>query len=153
MTGRDSDHPSVIRVTGRGTHIRFHIHHLSVSTRATMAVGTSHWIPPVDLYETERELVLEVNLAGVTSDEVNVQFTGRAVQLTGSRPDAAESGPKSYHVMEIERGRFSRTIDLPVAVEPGSVRASYSDGLLIIHAAKRSTIRGCTRSRTREGLE
>jgi HSP20 family protein len=143
-----------VRLAGRTTHIRFHFQQVYISTRPSLGTGLPHWIPPVDLYETETEVVLEVDLGGVSSNEVQVQFSGQCVTLTGSRRDRAESSATAFHVVEIERGEFSRDIELPAPVEPNSVRASYSDGLLVLRARKgRGTMRGCHRAHDREGLE
>lgn len=143
-----------VRLAGRTTHIRFHFQQVYVSTRPSLGTGLPHWVPPVDLYETETEVVIEVDLAGVSSDEVQVQFSGQCVTLTGSRRDRAESSATAFHVVEIERGVFSRDIELPAPVEPNSIRAAYHDGLLVLRARKgRGAMHGCRRARNREGLE
>ena len=154
MKNFGKDTSPTIHVVGRTTHIRFHFHQLTVSSRPALGAGTPHWVPPIDLYDTADEIVLEIGLAGVGSDEMSIEFSGRAVQITGHRRDAAETGRRNYHVMEIERGRFSRTIELPCPVEPSTVRATYTDGLLVVRALKRrGTIHGCNQARNREGLE
>lgn len=143
-----------IKVAGRTTHIRFHYQHVYLSARPTLGAGAPQWIPSVDLYETDKEIILEVDLGGVGSDEMQVHFTGRSVHLSGSRRERAESSVKIFHVMEIERGQFMRTIDLPALVEPNTVRAAYSEGLLVVRVSKRhAAIHGCRQARNREGLE
>ena len=154
MQGSEIDSSPKIVVIGRTTHVRFHFHQVTVSMRPSLAVGSPHWIPPIDLYETETEIMLEIGLAGVNSDEVNLEFAGRTVHISGRRADAVEPGPKNYYVMEIERGMFSRTIELPAFIEPETVRAHYRDGLLVVRVLKRGQqIRGCSQASTREGLE
>ena len=143
-----------VRVTGRTTHVRFHFHHIHVSNRPTLGMGTPQWIPAVDLYETDDEVIFEVELGGVTSDDVRVQITGRTVCLSGSRHPRAESPVTAFHVMEIERGEFLRTVELPALVEPDTVRAKFTDGLLVVRACKRGgAMHGCRKARNREGLE
>ena len=143
-----------IHVAGRTTHVRFHFQQVYVSSRHSVGVGTPHWVPPVDLYETESEVVLEVDLAGVTSEEIGIRFTSGCIQLTGQRRDRAEPSATAFHVVEIERGRFSRDIELPATVDPDSAKASYDEGLLVIRARKRpGAVQGCRIARTREGLE
>ncbi len=156
MNGGNQDTSSVIRVSmaGRTTHIRFHFQQVYVSTRPALGTGLPHWVPPVDLYETENEVVLEVDLGGVSSEEVQVQFHAGCVTLSGTRRDRAESTVVAFHVIEIERGEFSREIDLPVPVDPSTVQAEYRDGLLVLRARKsRGALRGCRRAQDREGLE
>ncbi len=154
MHPKDTYSSPVIRVIGRTTHIRFHFHQVSVSTRSSLAAATPHWVPPIDLYETDNELVLEVSLAGVPTEDVQLQITARKAVLTGTRNNTTDAGIRSYFVMEIERGRFSRSIDLPVPIEPQTVQAAYSAGLLTVRACKRSgSMHGCRQAKTREGLE
>ncbi len=144
----------VIQAIGRTTHIRFHFHQVSVSTRSSLAAATPHWVPPIDLYETENELVLEVCLAGVPTEDVHLQITARRALLSGTRNNTTNAGIRSYFVMEIERGRFSRSIDLPFPVEPQSVQATYAAGLLTVRVCKRSgSMHGCRKANSREGLE
>lgn len=144
----------VIQVIGRSTHIRFHFHQVTVSTRSSLVAATPHWVPPIDLYETESELVLEVCLAGVPTEDVHLQITGRRAILSGTRHNTADAGVRNYFVMEIERGRFNRSIDLPCPIEPQSVQATYAAGLLTVRASKRSgSMHGCRQATSREGLE
>jgi HSP20 family protein len=153
-TNQDMSSVMSVRLAGRTTHIRFHYQQVYVSTRPSLGTGMPHWVPPVDLYETETEVVLEVDLGGVSSADVQVEFSGQCVTLTGSRRDRAESSATAFHVVEIERGEFSRDIELPAPVEPNSVRADYSDGLLVLRARKDGgAMHGCRRAQDREGLE
>jgi HSP20 family protein len=154
LSGNGRSSATAVEATGKSTHLRFHFQQVYVSTRPAPGTGLPHWIPAIDMYETEDEVVLEVDLAGVPGEDMQVQFTARSVQLSGLRRERAEASVQIFHVMEIERGQFTRTIELPALIEPDTVRASYSDGLLVLRVCKRhASLRGCRKARNREGLD
>jgi HSP20 family protein len=90
----------------------------------------------VDLYVTATEVVLEVDLAGVKFDRVQVQFSGQILRLTGTREESEDLGIRCYEIMEIERGNFERMIELPAEVNTENVSAIYRDGVLILRMEK-----------------
>jgi HSP20 family protein len=113
------------------------------------------WIPALDLYETNDDFVLEVNLGGIAPEEVHVQVEGRLLRFWGERPDASGSGVRCYHAMEIERGSFDRTIEFPVLVDPHTTKVVFRDGLLVLHIKKieGGGLHGCFSADSMEGLE
>lgn len=96
------------------------------------------WTPAVDVYETASGYVVLVELAGVERDKLDVTLSGNRLTLSGERlephcPDAKQR----LHQMEIEYGRFERTVLLPEAPEPESVQARYENGFLRIQVSRR----------------
>lgn len=138
----------------RTTHIRYHYFGWSSSDRPLAAAGPS-WSPPIDLYETLDECVIEVNLGGVPPDQIQIQCDNHAVHLFGSRPEHRASGIRCYHAIEIERGSFQRTVELPSAVDPATTRVIVHDGMIEVHIAKREggSLPGCFPADSMEGLE
>jgi HSP20 family molecular chaperone IbpA len=137
-----------------GTHAHYHYFQFYSSQHAVFSAGTG-WIPPVDLYETPTEFVLEVNLGGIAPDNVQVTFEGKLLHIIGQREENGDPGVRCYHVMEIERGPFARTLELPTGVDPQTAQAEFHDGFLILHVTKKETgqIHGCFSSDSMEGLE
>ena len=92
--------------------------------------GGPVWEPPVDIYETQRELMLIVALPGVPAETVNVVIDGGSLSVIGRRPIPA---PPSAAVrrMEIPYGRFERRIDLPSGLYE-ITRRDITDGCLYI---------------------
>jgi len=90
-----------------------------------------NWEPAIDIYETEREVVITVELAGVKEKDIQIVADRNTFSIRGERRKKAIAGSgAAYYQMEIPNGVFARTVTLPVAVDPGSARATYSDGLL-----------------------
>ena len=145
----------VIQFAGkRGTHSHYHFFQFYSSQHAVLTAGTG-WIPPVDLYETAGEFVLEVNLGGIAPEQVHLTFEGNLLHIAGQRDELGEPGVRCYHVMEIERGAFARTLELPAAVDPQSAQAVFHDGLLVLHVKKKESgqIHGCFSADSMEGFE
>lgn len=70
------------------------------------------WEPPVDIFETNRELSVLVALPGVAPDQVNVVIDGNTLLIVGARPLPAPATAQIRRI-EIPYGRFERRIDLP----------------------------------------
>ena len=99
-----------------------------------------HWQPDVDVFETEADVVVRVELAGVRQEDVRVNVTGDEVCISGHRA-TGESEAVSLHQMEIAAGPFDRRIQIPVPFERERVRARLSEGFLTVTLARRSPAR------------
>jgi HSP20 family protein len=138
----------------RGSQIRFHYFHYYGASHPWLTAG-SGWAPPADLFETDDEFVLEINLAGIDPNDVHVEIRGNAIVVSGERSEQDSSAVRCYHIMEIERGPFIRAMELPVPVDPSSARAEAHHGLLVVHVHKQQgvNIHGCYSADSMEGLE
>jgi HSP20 family protein len=86
------------------------------------------WRPPTDVYETDENVVVRVEVAGMKETDLSVSLTDRVLIITGVRQDPS---PKvAYHQMEIRYGDFRTEVFLHWAVEQESIVATYSDGFL-----------------------
>ena len=90
---------------------------------------------PIDLYETSEQLVLEMAIPGVESDQLEISLEGRQLSIEGTL-DAPEAEGRRYWVQGIPRGQFSRTVSLPTAVEADAIEAKVHDGLLTLTLPK-----------------
>ena len=88
--------------------------------------------PPADVYETDREVVVVAEIAGIIEEEVEIAVNRRVLVVSGERrPSAAQPG-RLYSQMEVCYGPFRRELHLPAEVNPGQARARYSQGVLEI---------------------
>lgn len=74
---------------------------------------TACWEPPVDLFETEHELWIQVALPGVSADKLQVAIEGSTLRVTGERPLPVPPGVGTIHRLELPYGCFERRIGLP----------------------------------------
>jgi len=93
------------------------------------------WIPPMDVYETEEEILLLLEIGGIAAGEFDVKVDGPHVTVAGRRRRPCSSCLRLHHV-EIDRGDFSREIRLNFSPDPEEVRASYREGILEIRIPK-----------------
>jgi HSP20 family protein len=88
--------------------------------------------PAIDVYETEREVVVVVEMAGISEGDVDITVDGRKLVVNGERkPNAGRPG-RIYSQMEICHGPFRRELLLPAEVNPDGARVEYSRGMLEI---------------------
>jgi HSP20 family molecular chaperone IbpA len=93
------------------------------------------WQPPVDVIETEREVLVLAALPGVEADKVEAAIEGGALLISGLRVLPRELRTAVIHRMELPQGRFERRVPLP----PGryeSVRRATVDGCLVVTLIK-----------------
>ena len=95
------------------------------------------WAPPVDIYETENELVVKAELPDFQDKDIDVRITNNTLTIRGERK--FEKDVKEEHYLRIERayGSFMRSFSLPNTVSPENIRADYRNGVLTLHMAKR----------------
>lgn len=97
-----------------------------------------NWMPPVDIYETENDLVFAVELPGVEQKDVEIQVKDNNLLIKGGRKPEEEVNKESYHRMERSHGMFQRTFMLPNYVDHNKVKATFKNGMLRITMPKRS---------------
>ncbi len=100
----------------------------------TWHVRSNTWRPPTDVYETEENVVVKMEVAGIRDEDLEVAVQDNLLLIGGSRSDSTER--KAYHQMEIPFGKFSVAIDLPVRVDTENATAEYKDGFLTIQLPK-----------------
>jgi HSP20 family protein len=98
--------------------------------------GARRWIPPMDLAETEEELVLTADLPGMSEDDIAIEVKDNVLAISGERRDAREENGRGYHRAERSFGRFARTLALPRGVDAQRVSAKFDQGVLEVHIPK-----------------
>ena len=93
-------------------------------------VMQSIWSPPTDVYETEKEYVVRVEIAGMRESDFEVTFENGFLFINGVRPDISER--RAYHQMEIRFGKFSITLAVPGPVDLDHSEAQYKDGFMTV---------------------
>ena len=97
---------------------------------------TSSWVPAVDVWETENELVFAFDLPGVPEDKINVELEDGALTISAEREKTAETNGERFYRFERRYGTFSRTVSLPQGINEDQIEASYEHGVLEIHVPK-----------------
>ncbi len=90
----------------------------------------------VDVYQTPTHLILKTMIAGVRPEDIDLQISRDLVVIKGKREDEKEISHDNYYVKELYWGSFSRSIVLPVEVEPEEAEAIERHGLLMLKIPK-----------------
>lgn len=85
---------------------------------------------PVDIYETDKELIVEVGIPGAKSEDIKVRVEEDKLIVEGKKEEKKEVKEKNYYRKEMKKGEFKRVITLPYEVNPEKARAKMEDGVL-----------------------
>ena len=97
--------------------------------------GIPSWEPPVDVLETDQQVLILVALPGVNPNRVEAVIADGYLLLAGARVLPPELRTAVIHRLELPQGRFERRIRLP-AGRYGSIRRSAADGCLLVTLQK-----------------
>jgi HSP20 family protein len=94
------------------------------------------WVPSVDVWETDSDVVYAFDLPGVPENKISVEVEEGALTISGERERTQQGeGDRSYRY-ERRFGPFARTIALPQGVKDDAIKADYRDGVLEIRVPK-----------------
>jgi HSP20 family protein len=94
------------------------------------------WAPPMDVWETESEIVYAFDLPGIPEEKISVEFEDGALTVGAERERSEESSDERFYRFERRFGSFTRTIGLPQGVTEDQINADYENGVLEVHVKK-----------------
>lgn len=94
------------------------------------------WLPRLDMSETKDSLVIEAELPGMDSKDIEVNLTGDVLTIKGEKKSERKEDGKHYHCTERHSGSFQRAFRLPVSVQGDKVDAGFEKGILTITLPK-----------------
>jgi len=115
------------------------------------------YIPPVDIYETNEEIVVAASLPGLDVATVDIQVLEDNLTLSGEQNSVVCFDPEEkmdQHLQGIPKyGKFSFSFTLPCTVEPEQSQAKYENGLLCMRFLKAAKVRAVRVPISRTGIE
>ena len=96
------------------------------------SAGGTHWIPNTDVYITDGNLVIKVELSGMHREDLELALEGSRLMISGHRPDGSRTAKCKFLVMEINYGHFECVIEVPDGYELSQAKAAYQNGFLEI---------------------
>ena len=94
------------------------------------------WAPSVDISETDKEYLIRAALPAVKKEDVKVTYEDGTLTLSGERRKEEEQESEKFHRVESLYGNFSRSFELPDAIEAERISAEAKDGVLTVHVPK-----------------
>jgi HSP20 family protein len=98
--------------------------------------GSQTWVPPLDVWETDNEIVYAFDLPGLSEDEISIEVADDTLTVTGERRRETEEKSDRFFRYERRYGSFSRAVGLPAGVDDSKIVASYKDGVLEVRVPK-----------------
>lgn len=101
-----------------------------------------YWTPNMDAWETEHAFVVQLDLPGLTREQVEVNFDRNTLTVRGTREATipeVENGEIRVFFAERSPGAFSRSLRFPQYVEASKIEAAFSNGVLTVTVPKAET--------------
>lgn len=95
-----------------------------------------NWSPAADVYESETELVVHVDLPGIDPKMVDARVENNVLSIRGERRFKEKYEKETFHRVERSHGVFTRSFALATAVDASKIRATYEAGVLTITLPK-----------------
>ncbi|MBW1669794.1 MAG: Hsp20/alpha crystallin family protein [Deltaproteobacteria bacterium] len=99
------------------------------------------WMPAVDVSETKDSLVVKAEIPGMEPTDIDISLSGDLLVIKGEKKQKTEEKKENFHRIETRYGAFSRTIRVPVSVDPEKIEASYDNGVLKITLPKKEEVK------------
>jgi len=90
----------------------------------------------IDLFQTPTDIIIQTMVAGVKPENLELSIARDIVTIRGEREESRNIDENNYFTQELYWGKFSRTVSLPVEVEPEEVEATEKHGLVTIKIKK-----------------
>jgi HSP20 family protein len=91
------------------------------------------WLPTLDVYQKNGEMVIRLDLPGIEKKDVKVKVLDDVLMIEGERKLEKKIEEQNYLCQEAFYGTFTRRIALPNPVEEYEVKATFQNGVLEIH--------------------
>ena len=99
-------------------------------------LSTCDWQPAVDIYETEKSMVIKAELPGIRKENVSVEIKNNVITLKGERVADQEIDEENYYRRERCYGTFQRSFTLKDTVHPEKIKATFKEGVLEVEIPK-----------------
>jgi len=88
------------------------------------------WKPQVDIYESDDQIIITAEIAGVAKEDLEIEIDDRAAKISGIRHADFSGKTVKYRLAEIQYGKFERTVYFPWPIDTENVSAVYQNGFL-----------------------
>ena len=99
-------------------------------------VLAKEFIPPVNVAETEKSVVITLEVPGMKEEDLDVEVMGNKLVISGEKKFEQEIEEKDFRLVESRFGEFSRVVRLPPDVRTDEVYAVCAKGVLTITVPK-----------------
>ncbi|NKB56205.1 MAG: Hsp20 family protein [Alphaproteobacteria bacterium] len=112
--------------------------HLFEPFRNAAATVANFFSPSADAVNDESAYEINLELPGVTAEDIDVAVSDHVLTIKGEKKHAHEEKTKTYYFSERTYGAFQRSFRLPGDVRTDKIAADFSDGVLTLTLPKTS---------------
>ncbi len=94
------------------------------------------WFPAADIFETKDDYVVNLEVPGISKEDINIEFVNNTLSIKGERKEEKEVEEENYHRVERFNGAFNRSFTLPGETDGNKINASMKDGILELRIPK-----------------
>lgn len=94
------------------------------------------WTPTLDMAETDEEYLIEVDLPGLSKNDIQINCHDNVLTIEGERKHETKEEQKGYLRSERYFGSFKRSIMLPASIVDEKIKATFKEGVLKINVPK-----------------
>lgn len=98
--------------------------------------GRKNEFPPINIWASEEKIVVVAEVPGISAEDIDLQVCNQTMTLKTKRDLANPEEGQSFHRRERGYGQFTRSIELPYAIDSEKVEASLSNGMLRIELTR-----------------
>jgi HSP20 family protein len=98
--------------------------------------ASQSWVPPLDVWETDSEVVYAFDLPGIPEEKISVEVKDDMLSVAAEREKVEEVSDERAYRFERRFGSFARAVGLPQGVSSDRISARYQDGVLEIRVPK-----------------
>jgi HSP20 family protein len=97
---------------------------------------TQSWVPALDVWETEQDVVYAFDLPGIPEDAISIEVKEETLSVTAERTKVEEAAEDGFYRFERRFGSFARAVGLPQGVDQDHISARYENGVLEVRVPK-----------------
>lgn len=108
-------------------------------SRGSFETSSAGVYPLINLTEDKENYYVYAELPGVKPEALDIEATANTISISGERKIPPEDEGAKYHRKEREAGHFARIIQMPGDINPETVDASLTNGILSVKVPKAAT--------------
>ena len=93
-------------------------------------------VPAADVYETDDDFVVELEVPGYAEKELDIEVSDHTLTVKGEQIETKQEKEKAFRLHERLEREFERRFALPVEADTARLKATFDKGVLKIHAPK-----------------
>ena len=97
----------------------------------------NHFIPKAEVKETEKNFTINLLLAGMDKNDVNIDIQENELVISGERSTEKSESNEKFHLREFHTGSFKRSFYLPDTADSENISAQLDKGILSVVIPKR----------------